>query len=447
MSDPVRPFRDILDFAIGGGWGKEFVDAELRQVAVIRGTDFADVRFGRTKRVPLRYESDKRLTRRVIQPGDILLEVSGGSPTSGQTTGRSLLVTAELLAEFPVPAIPASFCRLVRVRSDLIDPAYAYYQLQDMYLSGRAGEYENQSTGISNFQFEYFLDAELLRLPPLSEQRAIVEVLGALDDKIELNERMNVTMDEMARALFKSWFVDFDPVRAKAEGRQPSHMDAATAALFPDSFEEEALAPIPAGWHATEIANLTEINGWTLGKNDDLPIIDYIEISEVSMGTVARVQRYERGAEPSRARRRLRHGDTALSTVRPDRGAYFLTLNPARTSVASTGFAVLTPTTAPWSFVHAAMTQREVSERLGHLADGAAYPAVRADVVGQTEVVWGGAEISERFHQLIGPQYELAARNREESRTLAELRDTLLPKLISGEVRIRETAREVEAAV
>ena len=85
-------------------------------------------------------------------------------------------------------------------------------------------------------------------LPPLPEQRAIAHILGSLDDKIELNRRMNETLEAIARALFKSWFVDFDPVRAKAEGRQPAGMDAATAALFPDSFEQSEMGEMPRGW-------------------------------------------------------------------------------------------------------------------------------------------------------------------------------------------------------
>ena len=107
----------------------------------------------------------------------------------------------------------------MRFDSAVTDQRYAYYSLQEMYKSGRAALYQNQSTGISNFQFEYFLEEEALRLPPIAQQRAIAHVLGTLDDKIELNRRMNEMLEEMAQALFKSWFVDFEPVRAKIEGR------------------------------------------------------------------------------------------------------------------------------------------------------------------------------------------------------------------------------------
>ena len=98
-----------------------------------------------------------------------------------------------------------------------------------------------------------------LPVPPIKEQRAIASVLGALDDKIELNRRMNATLEAMARALFQSWFVDFDPVRAKLDG-QPTGLDPATAALFPNEFEDSELGPIPKGWKAIPLPEAIEVN-------------------------------------------------------------------------------------------------------------------------------------------------------------------------------------------
>lgn len=100
-----------------------------------------------------------------------------------------------------------------------------------------------------------------LLLPPLSEQRAIANILGSLDDKIELNRRMNETLEAIAQALFTSWFVNFDPVRAKAAGRQPLGMDAETAALFPDGFEESALGRVPSGWQVATIGEVVQVVG------------------------------------------------------------------------------------------------------------------------------------------------------------------------------------------
>ena len=111
-------------------------------------------------------------------------------------------------------------------------------------------------------------------LPPLAEQKAIAHILGTLDDKIELNRRMNETLEAMARALFKSWFVDFDPVRAKAEGRDPG-LPKHLADLFPDSFEESELGEIPKGWRITPLPEVVEVNPpRTVGRGEVAPFLD-----------------------------------------------------------------------------------------------------------------------------------------------------------------------------
>jgi type I restriction enzyme, S subunit len=278
-----------------------------------------------------------------------------------------------------------------------------------------------------------------IRLPPLSEQDAISAVLGALDEKIELNRRMNATLESMAHALFQSWFVDFDPVRAKLDGRQPPGLDHATAALFPSHFDHEEVGLMPMGWRRKAIEDLCSINSSTLGKTDSLETIEYVEISEVDRGNVANFSRYVRGEEPGRARRRLRHGDTVISTVRPDRGSYFLAFKPPDNRVVSTGFAVLTPAQTPWSFIHAAMTQDWVFEHLGRMADGGTYPAVRSEIIGAIRVIVpNDRNLLNAFHKICAPLYERAESNRIESRTVAQLRQALLPKLLSGEIRVND---------
>jgi type I restriction enzyme S subunit len=279
------------------------------------------------------------------------------------------------------------------------DTRFLYYWMQGFDFArireGSGQPYISNST----------LNDQEVYLPPLLEQRAIAGVLGALDDKIELNRRMNETLEAIAKAEFR---------RMKEEGGETK-----------------------------TVGEIAEINSWTLGKNDELDRIEYVEISEVSRGNIANLQIFERGKEPSRARRRLRHGDTVLSTVRPERGSYFLCLNPSPNLIASTGFAVVTPTKAPWSYVHAALTQPETFEQLGHLADGGAYPAIRPEVIEAWEIPWpDDAGKLEDFHRKCAPLYERAEHNRRESRTLAGLRDALLPKLLSGAVRVKAAMDE-----
>lgn len=286
-------------------------------------------------------------------------------------------------------------------------------------------------------------------VPPITKTRlGIVELLEKLEDKIELNRRMNTTLEAMARALFQSWFVGFDPVRAKLDGRQPPNLDPATAALFPEHLEQGKGGMLPRGWRHAAIEEVCAINAWTLGKDDDLETLEYVEISEVSRGNIGNIATYQRGEEPSRARRRLRHGDTVLSTVRPDRGSYFLALSPPANRVASTGFAALTPTKVPWSFIHAAMTQSEVSDHLGQMADGGAYPAVRPEIIGAMQVALPDeSKILEAFHRTCAPLFEQAEANRTQSRNLATLRDTLLPKLMSGGRRTSTIYTEPEVTI
>ena len=262
--------------------------------------------------------------------------------------------------------------------------------------------------------------------------------------KIELNRRMNETLEGIARALFKSWFVDFDPVRATADGRDAS-VSKSIADLFPNSLQDSEVGEIPEGWSVENIESIAEVNALTLSRTDLLDVIDYVEISEVMRGDVANIVRYERGREPSRARRRLRHGDSVLSTVRPDRGAYFLALNPPDTLVASTGFAVLTPKNGLWAFLYSLATRREVGEQLGRLADGGAYPAIRPETIGNILIALPPTlEPILLFEKLVRPLYERAAQNRTQSRTLGYLRDALLPKLISGDLRLPDAERIAE---
>ena len=337
-----------------------------------------------------------------LHGGDIVVARTGNS------TGENFLYRGIEDAVF------ASYLIRFRISPKEADPAFVWYNLRSKqwwsFINGsKTGSAQAGANAKVLGQFP-------LSLPPLPEQRAIASVLGSLDDKIELNRRMNETLEALAQSLFKSWFVD-----------------ATQSAL-------------PKGWRYATIAELCEINSWTLGKGDELDRIEYVEISEVMRGNIANIQFYERGEEPSRARRRLRHGDTVLSTVRPDRGAYFLCLNPSPNLIGSTGFAVLTPTKAPWSFIHAAMTQPDVFEYLGQQADGGAYPAVRPEIIGALEVPWPNtSERVEEFHRACAPIYERAELNRQESRTLAALRDALLPKLLSGELRVPAAAQLVEA--
>jgi type I restriction enzyme S subunit len=276
-----------------------------------------------------------------------------------------------------------------------------------------------------------------VRLPPLPEQRAIAHILGTLDDKIELNRRMNETLEAMARALFKSWFVDFDPVRAKMEGRDTG-LPGSLADLFPDSFEDSELGEIPRGWEVATLNDFAALNSETWSKKTRPQKISYVDLSNTKWGRIESVTVYLNGDAPSRAQRVLRPGDVIVGTVRPGNGSYALISEDGLTG--STGFANLRPRDDIYAeFVYLAATASDNIEALSHLADGGAYPAVRPDVVAATQVIRPNSDATlARFSQNTRCLLTRMSESERESRTLAALRDTLLPKLISGELRVKD---------
>ena len=282
-------------------------------------------------------------------------------------------------------------------------------------------------------------------LPPERERCTIAEFVGALDDRITLLRETNATLEAVTQALFKSWFVDFDPVHAKQQGRAPEGMDEATAALFPDSFEESELGLVPKGWRVGTLADLATLNpeSWTAKKHPNT--VGYIDLANAKDNEIAEVTIYAFDEAPSRARRVLRDGDTIVGTVRPGNRSFAFIHQPASNLTASTGFAVLRPRKIEnTEFVYLAATQDSSIEHLAHVADGGAYPAVRPEVVAGIKCVLAGSPIMQTFHDATAPLLASVAENQQQAQTLATLRDTLLPRLISGQLRLPEAEAMIE---
>lgn len=291
------------------------------------------------------------------------------------------------------------------------------------------------------------INLEVLRklefpIPPIDIQRNIAVFLTLFDDRITLLRETNATLEAIAQALFKSWFVDFDPVRAKMEGRAPEGMDEATAALFPDGLEESEL--VPRGWRVGTLNDLSDLNpeSWTAKNHPDS--VAYVDLTNAKNNEIASTTDFAFDEAPSRARRVLRAGDTIIGTVRPGNRSFAFINAPASNLTASTGFAVLRPSeVANTEFVYLAATQDASIEHLTHVADGGAYPAVRPDVVSGLHTVVPDVRILSAFHLVAAPLLATISANQLQAQTLATLRDTLLPRLISGQLRLPEAADEL----
>lgn len=282
------------------------------------------------------------------------------------------------------------------------------------------------------------MNAIEIDLPPLEDQLAIVIVLGSLDDKIEHNRRMSRALEGLARAMFKAWFVDFEPVHAKAAGATsfPGMPPEAFAAL-PTRFTDSELGEVPKGWGIGRLGDCCGINLRSVRKGEIAGRIEYVDISSVTVGRLDGVHRMLFSEAPSRARRRIAHGDTIWSCVRPNHRSYLFIHSPPEDRIVSTGFAVLSPGAFGPSYLHEVTTQQEFVDYLVANADGSAYPAVRPDHFAAARVLVPPHPLRQAFESLTIPCRDLRASLDEESRKLAELRDYLLPKLISAEVRIQ----------
>lgn len=279
--------------------------------------------------------------------------------------------------------------------------------------------------------------------PPLDEQRAIAHILGTLDDKIELNRRMNETLEAIARAMFKSWFVDFDPVRAKMSGEPPESicqrlgLTPDLLALFPDRLVDSELGEIPEGWRVGTIGDHCYLNAESWSAKTIPDVVHYVDLANVKSGIISEVQILPSASAPSRARRILRADDTIIGTVRPGNRSFTLIGEDEPQLTGSTGFAVLSPKRkASREMVFFLATSDENIGRLSRLADGAAYPAVRSEVVTAGACIVPDPSVIDEFHAATASMIDYQIANRISNDTLGAARDTLLPKLLSGELRL-----------
>ncbi len=252
------------------------------------------------------------------------------------------------------------------------------------------------------------MDSIRLRVPEITVQNAIAEVLGALDDKIATNTKLSATVDDFLGARFQR--------------------------------------ELAAGFEFASLKNIADVNAEAV-KPVANQSLRYIDIASVGVGThtFPRLTPWENA--PSRARRRVRRGDTLWSTVRPNRRSHSLNLSSDPALVGSTGLAVLSPKDIGFAYLYETTRLPEFTTYLENVAEGSAYPAVRAEQFKSAPVPLLSPEKRVAFEDLAAPMREHAHALDEENRTLAELRDTLLPELMSGRLRVKDAEKKVEEVV
>lgn len=324
-------------------------------------------------------ELAKTLRKGFAKTGDVLLSHKA-------TMGRTAIV-GPLLTPYIILTPQVTYYRVLD--EGKLNRTFLKYYFDSPPFQGLFRSWGDAGSTRSYLGITAQLDLPVL-VPPMETQCAIAEALSALDDKIRLNRRLNHSIEALVSSIFRSWFVEFDPVVAKRDGKTPTGVPAEAVDLFPGHFQESELGPIPQGWRVTSLSELAEINARTLSKKTLPHEIQHIEISDVRRGDVDRITLYRRGAEPSRARRAVQHGDTIVSAVRPERGSYFLCLEPPDGLVVSTGFVVLSPRSRHWALIYCAATGEDALDHYERHAEGGAYPAMRPDSAGAFRVALPG---------------------------------------------------------
>ena len=444
------------------------------EIPTLRIGDFADVKGG--KRMPAGTALTSKKTSHpylrivdfkdgAIDASDLLYVPESVFPQisryviSSEDIYISIVGTVGLVGSVPISLNGANLtenaAKICSIDSAKVNSRYLTY-----YLRSEAGQRAINSLTVGSTQPKlalFRIEQIEIPVPSLNVQHEIAATLGALDDRITLLRETNATLEAIAQALFKSWFVDFDPVRAKMEGRVPEGMDEATAALFPDALEETELGVVPRAWRETTLANLISQSGGSIQTGpfgSQLHASDYVEngvpvvmpkdISHrrVQTDSIARVP-------PTDADRLARHklapGDVLFSR-RGDVERHALISETERGWLSGTG-CLLVRSGNQWpspNFLSLLLDAPQSRTWLVQHAVGATMPNLNTGILGSVPVVIPSTDLLLAFENIVSALEARRAQNSDTAQTLSTLRDTLLPRLISGQLRVAEAQTAVE---
>ncbi len=346
--------------------------------------------------------SDQELLKSSVKSGDLLF---GRRSLVEEGAGRCAL--AHSVDE---PTTFESSIIRVRLNADVADPAFYFY-----YFRSPQGRALIRSI-VSGATVKGIRGSDLQRLqvaqPPLQVQLEISRKLAYFDDLIESNRKRIELLEESAKLMYQEWF---------------------SRRRYPGNFANKSF-DLPVGWSIRPLAELVLVNRASLSTKDKPDGIQYVDIASVETGVVLGTKKMPYADAPGRARRLVQHGDVIWSCVRPNRRSYALLWEPDDDVVVSTGFAVLTASGIPFSYLYFATTSEEFVAYLTNRATGAAYPAVSGKDFEEAPLLCPSSEVLQSFDEKCLPILELRSKLILQNAHLTETRDALLPKIMSGEL-------------
>ncbi len=377
----------------------------------------------------LSIESVEKADEKVSQLGDVVF-------TSKGTVGRFAFVNEQT----PTFVYSPQLCYWRSNNQDSINPLFLFYWMQSPLFLYQMDWAKGQTDMADYVSLRDQREAFFVDLPEIGQQRAIAHILGTLDDKIDLNRRISETLEAMAQAIFKDWFVDFGPVRAKAEGRQPPGLSPEIAALFPDALDDDDK---PVGWEYKPLDELADfLNGLALQKypaSDPLNSLPVIKIAELRSGLSPKTNRASREVPQKYV---VEDGDFLFSWSGSLLAKFWAegegALNQHLFKVTSERY----PSWffSQWVYHHLEEFQSIAASKattMGHIQRGHLKASMTVCPPDDELFTLG---------LTIAPFVERTINNELESRTLAQLRDLLLPKLMSGQILLKDAEKAVEAA-
>ena len=359
---------------------------------------------------------------------------------------------------------------LIRANKKIIDPDYLLYVLQSPYLQHQINWNEGTGTTVSNIRIPN-IQAFKIPTPPLFIQRNIATGLKNLDQKITLNRQINQTLEQMAQTLFKSWFVDFDPVidnaldagneipellQTRAELRQKIRasqdfqpLPADIRALFPAEFEESELGWVPKGWNSTPVIELIELIGGGTPKtsideywNGDIPWFSVVDApNDCDIFVIDTEKHITQLGVDSSSTRILRKGTTIIS-ARGTVGKCAFVARPMAMNQSCYGVIGVEGVTDEFVYYLLKQSVQELQQR----SHGSVFSTITRDTFRSIQVPFSGGSLTRSFSSLVSIMFEKVLANNLQNIELIQLRDTLLPKLISGELRLDDLSDEVVTA-
>lgn len=371
---------------------------------------------------------ESKLNKNLLSQGDIVVARTGNS------TGENYMFSGD------EPSVFASYLIRFKVDSNIANPHYVWLQMRtkrwwDFVSGAKSGSAQAGANATVLGKFE-------VTLPPKNVQDYVVDVISCLSSKISLNTSTNQTLEEMAQAIFKSWFVDFDPVKAKMNGEQPEGMDAATASLFPEKLVESELGLIPEGWKIQNTGDLFDVKDGTHDSPKKAEEGHYLVTSKhITGGKIDTSSAYlisDADFEKVNQRSKVDTFDILLTMIGTVGEVVVVYDNPVEFAIKNVGlFKTSQRPELVWLF-YWHLQSFKMKNYLEVRMAGTTQQYLTLKTLRTIPVILPSEDLLTRFNEMMSPLMEKISDNHKQNHTLSSLRDTLLPKLLSGEIELAE---------